>query len=525
MSRNTLKVTHFIIFLLLCLFGYSCTKDRTPEQSAKSIVILYDNDVHCNIDGYPKMAGLRDAILYADTSYVLVVSSGDYINGGLIGALSKGSYIINVMNSVGYDVTTIGNHAFDFGMSRLNELMFNNLASVVCANFTYYGSNETVFSPYVIKTAGSKKIAFVGCSTPAAMKSAGGIMFDEQGRQLYEVRSNDMAQLIQQSVDDARDQGADYVVLLSHLGEDATEASSEWISTRLIADTEGIDAVFDGHTHNVFVDEQTQNKNGEIVHHSQTGTKFAHIGKFWISSDGQKSSCTLLNTDNIQYFSASVSDVVNVVKSKIDKECSQIIGHTDYELIVDEPDEVEVIRYKETNFGDLAADAYKSLTSSQIGIALSGSIRNNIKAGDITKGDIINTFVYDNTIKKLSIDGQTLLTFLSAVNFLMPYKSGAFPQISGMKYTIDTTGTTASLKDVMVWDSDTKAYVDLDMTAKYEVALNDYYITNLPAFFVNCEKLVYGVELTERECVTQFIESLPDQTLPSEYSAAQGRIK
>jgi len=510
--------------LLICLFASSCTKNITPAQADKSIVILYDNDVHCNIDGYPTIAGLRDAILSADTSYVLVVSSGDYINGGLAGSISKGDYVIDVMNSVGYDVTTIGNHAFDFGMARLNKLMFKNTASVVCANFTYANSSETVFFPYILKTVGSIKIAFVGCSTPAVMNGARGVMYDEQGRQLYDMHSKDMAQMVQQSVDNARNQGADYVVLLSHLGEDATEAGSEWTSTRLIADTYGIDAVLDGHTHHIYIDEHALNKNGDIVHLSQTGTGFSRIGVLWISRDGKKSSCFMPITDNIQYVSASVSDAVSEAKLKIETECSQTIGHTDYELIVDEQGEVEVIRCKETNLGDLVADAFADLTSSQIGIALSGTIRNNIKAGDIKKGDIINTLIYDNHVIKLRITGKNLLTFLSMANYQMPAKSAAFPQISGMKYTIDVSGIPASLKNVMVWDKGTQAYVDLDLTAKYDVALNELYITSLPDLFKDCEKLVYGTELSDRECVIQFIEKMPGKSIPTIYSSTQGRI-
>lgn len=114
-SGFTPKIIKITLSLFLCSSVVSCHKDHISSQSNKSIVILFDNDVHSNIDGYPKMAGLRDAILSADTSYVLVVSSGDYINGGVAGSISKGEYVVDVMNAVGYDVTTIGNHAFDFG--------------------------------------------------------------------------------------------------------------------------------------------------------------------------------------------------------------------------------------------------------------------------------------------------------------------------------------------------------------------------------------------------------------------------
>lgn len=108
----------------ICLLP-SCKKDK-GEISApefKSIVILYENDVHCSIDGYTKLRGLRDAISAADTSYVAVVSAGDFLQGALAGAYSHGEFIVQLMGRVGYDALTIGNHEFDYGMERLLELI------------------------------------------------------------------------------------------------------------------------------------------------------------------------------------------------------------------------------------------------------------------------------------------------------------------------------------------------------------------------------------------------------------------
>ena len=101
---------NFIYKLLVIAFVSSlasCSNDDDGEpysfDSKKSIVILYENDVHCNIDGYTKFVGLRDAIAHTDTSYVGMVSSGDYLQGALAGAISRGLYITDIMRNVGYD--------------------------------------------------------------------------------------------------------------------------------------------------------------------------------------------------------------------------------------------------------------------------------------------------------------------------------------------------------------------------------------------------------------------------------------
>ena len=121
------------------------------SSTTKSIVILYENDVHCNINGYSKLAGLRDAINQSDTAYAMIVSCGDYLQGGLVGAISKGQYIINIMSKMDYAAVTIGNHEFDYGGSRMEELLSQVNAPVVCCNLFNYGAAETIYAPYVVQ--------------------------------------------------------------------------------------------------------------------------------------------------------------------------------------------------------------------------------------------------------------------------------------------------------------------------------------------------------------------------------------
>lgn len=101
-----MKNTAIIILALLVCLGVDARK------KSRSIVILYENDVHCAIDGYPVLAGLRTQV--ADTANVAVVSSGDFLQGGTSGAISRGEYITEIMQTVGYDAVTLGNHEFDY---------------------------------------------------------------------------------------------------------------------------------------------------------------------------------------------------------------------------------------------------------------------------------------------------------------------------------------------------------------------------------------------------------------------------
>ena len=164
---KNVKKAQLILLLFICVCFTSCRKEPV-EAERSTIVVLFENDVHCAIDGYTKLAGLRDAI--NDTAYVAVVSSGDFVQGATVGAISQGQFIIDIMNTVGYDAVTLGNHEFDYQVPRLLELTESLNASVVCCNF--YGRDDfRIFSPYVIKTYGTKRIAFAD-SAAGAIKNA-----------------------------------------------------------------------------------------------------------------------------------------------------------------------------------------------------------------------------------------------------------------------------------------------------------------------------------------------------------------
>ncbi len=257
------------------LFSCQSLKNLTGKKD-KSIVVLYDNDVHCGVDGYAKIAGLRNAI--SDTAYVAVVSCGDYLQGGTVGAISEGKYVADIMRHVGYDAVTLGNHEFDYKTPRMFSLLSYINAPVTSVNLRNMSTGEFCFAPYVIKKMGKRKVAFVGATTPTTVSTEAYAFFDENEKQLFDLCANDIYRLVQNAADKARKEGADYVVVLSHLGEDKNYLNVD--SHGLIHNVAGVDAVLDGHTHSVIPSDTVHNKKGQPVPISQTGTKFANIGKW-----------------------------------------------------------------------------------------------------------------------------------------------------------------------------------------------------------------------------------------------------
>ena len=113
------------------------------------IVIVYDNDVHCAVDGYAKLVALRNQ-QERIAEYVTTVSCGDFANGGVVGASSKGELIVDIMNEVGYDVVTLGNHEFDYGTEQMFNLTDKLNANVVSSNFKNCQTDDHVFPAYHI---------------------------------------------------------------------------------------------------------------------------------------------------------------------------------------------------------------------------------------------------------------------------------------------------------------------------------------------------------------------------------------
>ena len=284
------KLLGLILVLALMLSCAAFAQEAAPALQ-KDLVILFTSDVHCGIDqgwGYAGLYAVKESL--SKDNYVLLVDDGDAIQGEPIGTMTKGEAIIDIMNAVGYDIAIPGNHEFDYGMDRFLELTEKANFPYISCNFNKEG--ELVFAPYVIKEFDGVKIAFVGVTTPMTLRSSTpryfmndegefiyGFMQDETGEALYAA--------VQKAVDDARAEGAQYVIVMAHLGNEAE--CSPWMYSDVIAHTTGIDAWLDGHSHDT---EQVvmKNKDGQDVVRSACGTKLAHIGALTITTDGEISS-------------------------------------------------------------------------------------------------------------------------------------------------------------------------------------------------------------------------------------------
>lgn len=514
-----------ILFVTTCLASAyilsSCkSSQKIPTTQPKSIVILYDNDVHCNIDGYAKIAGLRDLI--KDTADVTLVSCGDFLQGGMTSTLSKGKYIVDVMKPANYDIVTLGNHEFDFGTPHMMQLLKELNVPVTCVNFKEHKTGEAPYAPYIIKKYGEKKIAFIGVSTPTAITSERYAFFDENDDQLYNMSENDIYPLVQKTIDEVRKQGVDYVIILSHLGEKPTEYNID--SRGLIANTHGIDVVFDGHTHSIIEKEMLKNQKGELVLLSQTGTKFKNIGKCVILPNG-KFHTELVPTKEIKD-NAIVKSAIDSINNLSEEYVNKVIGNSDFDIRISDENGKRAVRRSETNAGDIIADAFRILVGSDIGMTDGGSVRADIKAGDIKIKDVLNVLPYDNYIYELEVDGKHIEKVLNACIQKLPNEDGEFPIVSGLKFNIKIGQGENKVSDIKVLNKKSGEYEPIDFDAKYTVATIDYIAVGGGMYntLKGC-KILRKDLIVDKDALIEYISKNQNGHVGQEYAKPQGRIK
>ncbi|MBR2053709.1 MAG: bifunctional metallophosphatase/5'-nucleotidase, partial [Clostridia bacterium] len=338
-------------------------------QEKQTVTIYYTNDVHtyinnANDEGEP--AALRYstvAALRKNTENSILVDAGDHAQGTAFGSMDKGNVITKLMSACGYDVATLGNHEFDYGMDGAMNLIEWAQFPYVSCNFHHEENGvvgDPVLAPYQVVEVGGVKVAFVGITTPESFtKSTPAYFQNENGEYIYGIAGGtDGAELyasVQKAIDAAKLE-ADYVIALGHLGVD--EVSAPWRSTDVIANTCGLDAFIDGHSHTTIEGQLVEDKDGHPVLLTQTGEYLNAIGKMVIAADGTITT-ELLTPEKLA--DVAPDEEVKLLEetwiTEIDEKLGEVIGSVDYPLDNYDADGNRLVRKQETNTGDFVTDA------------------------------------------------------------------------------------------------------------------------------------------------------------------------
>lgn len=524
-----------IVCICMVLFSLNAA---TFAKDSETIVILYENDVHCAVEGYSKLAAMKNE-LKSEYEYVGVVSSGDFVQGGTLGAVSKGEYIVELMNLVGYDAIAPGNHEFDYTISRLTELYELSETKYISCNFAKIGEEKTYFEPYTIVSYGDVDIAYIGIITPETITSARPSQFrNENGEIIYTFNESRLYELVQESIDEATEDGADYVIALSHIGYDESGELND--VTDVIENTDGLDVVLDAHSHSVIEEKIVKDKSGDDVLLSSTGTGFENIGKLTIANG--EFDTELVKTETYTKTDADVDAYIAEINESYAELGNRKIGESNVELITHNEEGTRLVRTAETNLGNLCSDALFFVTNADVSYVNGGGLRAPIKSGDMTFNDIYSVFPFNNRIVTAEITGQVLLDMLEMSMISYPQEDGAFPHMSGITFSVnksipssikvDENGFFAKVDgdyrvyDVKVLDKESGNYKALELDKKYILAAADYYILNFGSgmSMFKDAKVVESEGMLDVEVLERYITDNLNGVIGEEYKDVVNRI-
>lgn len=495
-ERNILHMKNKIASMLCCILlaigimPISACKENVDNRS-NDIIILYENDAHCVIEGYSKLSAMKKE-LQQTNKHVGIVSGGDYIQGNSLGVISQGEYIVKLMNLVGYDAVTLGNHEFDYRLERLEELVDMMDTKPICCNFSAIGEEESYFKPYSMVTYGNVDIAYIGITTPETITCSSPSQFkDENGEHIYTFNATMLYDIVQNNIDLAKAAGAEYVIALSHIGyaDDAVYGDLEDVET-LIKNTDGFDVVLDAHSHSVIEEKLIVDEGGNEVLLSSTGTKFEYIGKLVISNG--EFDTQLIKTADYQKTDTVVETYLNQINSEYSELGNRKVGYSEVDLITHDADGNRLVRNAETNLGDLCVEAMRSAVDADIGFLNGGGIRSNISIGDITFNDLLSVFPFNNTVVSAKISGQKIKDMLEMAMMKWPGENGAFPHLAGITFSLNASipssvvlneleefqGVSGEYRvyDIKIFNRETGAYEPIILDKEYTIAASNYYL-------------------------------------------------
>ena len=350
-----------------------------------------------------------------------------------------------------------------------------------------------------------------------------------------------MYEVVQENIDAAEAEGADYIIAISHIGyaEDEIYGDLEDVED-LIKNTDGLDVVLDAHSHSVIEGMEITDKEGNEVLLSSTGTKFENIGKLTIS-DGEITT-ELIKTEDYQGTDPIVDAKLNEINGEYATLGERKVAFSQVDLITHDPDGNRLVRKQETALGNLCADAFRGVMGADIGYINGGNLRSPIEAGDVTFNNILDLLPFNNSVVVSEISGQTLKDMMEMAMKTWPEENGAFPHLSGMRFSVNTAIKSSvvlndeeefvsvsgqyRVYDIEIFNKETNEYEPLDLTKTYTIAATNYYLLEYGSGMTMLKdaKIIQNEGMLDVEALERYIVEALDGTIGEEYAEVKNNI-
>ncbi|MPM22692.1 hypothetical protein SDC9_69150 [bioreactor metagenome] len=502
-----------------------------------SLVILHTNDTH-GADlavagtsiGTAGVAQLKKDY-EARGAEVLLLSAGDAVQGTPLVNLSQGASAVEFMNAAGYDAMAAGNHEFDWGYDNLKSLVADMDFPFLAANILDTATKKPVFQANKIFETKAGKVGVFGLATPETMTKA----HPDKVKGLTILMGDELFASAQAQVKELKDAGCDLIIALGHLGIDEESAGNR--STDLLAKVTGIDLFIDGHSHSVLDGNAKENQIGGTMLVS-TGTALANVGA--VTYKDKQLTAKLISAADYSAADSEVAALVATVNDKVEAQLSAKFAETKVLL---NGERSPGVRTQSTNLGNFAADAIlwsarQFLGDSAVDAAITngGGIRASIKVGDVTMKDMKTVFPFGNAVTTISVTGAQLLEALEAATYCTPTAVGAFPQVSGLTFTIDTTVEyeNGPLYPDSTYHAPAKPGTrvlnvtvggkPLDLEKTYVIATNDFTAAGGDTYYVFKGLPSYNTTVALEDALVNYTAKVLGGVIGDQYATGEGRI-
>ncbi len=490
------KISVLLVMLMLLMsipVSAEASGVQTSAEGAEKLVIMHTNDMHGfflegKYDGMgaAKMARYINGVRLFNKN-VLLLDAGDALQGYSIATLSKGEYAVEILNELGYDAMTAGNHEFDYGSERLLELAGMADFPILSANIK--NADGSSFLPeYVIKEVGDLKVGIFGLTTPETLfkshpDNTKGLTFEDPV-----ARAQEMADMLAPQVD--------VVIALVHLGYDEGAPTSVEVANAVT----GIDLIIDGHSHTTL--EEGVVVNGTTI--VSAGEKTKNVGRVDIQVAGNDvvSVTPKMFTKDVSVMVAddpAIAKVVADIQTLNEQITEQVVANSPIELNGVKGD----VRTGETNMGNMITEALLDISGADVALTNGGGIRTSIDVGEVTRGEVLSVLPFGNTVRVIELQGSDILAAIENGIDSYPETKGAFPHIAGMTVQFDSSQPAGSrVVEIKVGGE----LLDLEKT--YSMATNDFLVAGGDGYTMFTGKKVIGEYGAMDEVLTDYMNNV-----------------
>lgn len=462
MKKTKSALRAITLFISLFVWTVSGIAAENVQPAIVGIDILSINDFHGALveagrnPGAAKLGALIRAEKANNPFGTIFVNAGDMFQGSPDSNLLYGKTVVQVLNALGLDAMTLGNHEFDWGLDKLRERVAESKYPYISANVVAkQGQSPLEFiKPYVILERMGLKIAVIGIVTPETAYTTSPKVVSG-----FEFRAPSAA--VKELLPVLKEKGADIIVILSHLAsyQDKATGIVTGDAAELAASIPEAAAVISGHSHQPVAGKI----NGiPVVQAYYNGRSLAKVSLVYSRTEKK----ILLSAVSVQDVpikdmkaDAEVLAIVNSAQAEIAPVKNVPVGSTTFDLSHD--------RYQLSTLGQWSSDVFRELTKVDVALINGGGLRTSILAGSVTMGNLYEVVPFDNTLVTLDMTGDQILR---ALNFGTGNARVGDVQFSGLRVLIDSARPWGSqVLEVRLGDG-----ALLDPAKSYRVVTNDF---------------------------------------------------